>query len=1832
MDHQILKDAVEAQTVSPEESNPNDLGNGTNEEHIQLDEPGSSSECNADQQMLNVEHVIDENIVCQLEPESDCSHVPNDELKDTNHGDEMNNDSKGTEYNENYQKLVPVESSFIEPMQEETHSEENTPTTANRSLMKNDSDAYQNVPIESISPDEDFETVAAFYSLSNDILKTNNDLFISLYTKYKDFENLKSNNQLLQINYEQLKHTQNRNVEHFKHELSIAKSEIDRVEASKLLIAKENEALKTTAQNMERAKDQSNRIAEQLKLRINELESSKTYISELLDRKQSQLDELNQEIKTLLEENKKIKKSLSDNESSEEILNSKILKYKLEASKLENELQLLSTSRDWYENELKTRTTEFDEYRSQTNKRLSQALNELNSTKQEAEIVKSSLEKYRSKVEKLTSENQEYQFKIKELSDKLSSQESQYENLLKRKEEYIQVLEKSVKDKTQRIESLDRVYKETYEKVKLDEEAYKRKFEELESEVIRREAKIRELESTINSLTELPMTNEDGIQISSYATKTLNEIDSELSLTDLLEELNSLKRAILIERRAKVKAETELSNILKELQRKMPLMSSLEEKLEAAQEEEHMLNHMVTVLNSEKKNISKTCDLLKKKVTESELQIKSLAKYKIDLQKQLVVLLSEMQFKQCGESPLTLEEKDYIGNIVGKFGEIKDMDENDTEQLISDRLTTFKDITELIKQNENLMVVSRKLASELESKENNSNNLLGDAETDTIQKAKNAIVKLQEKVKNLETQLKATQNSRDILQNLLDSGAVGDKNDKSATEERVNVLIAELKSKKEELATLRKSYDEHMFELNTKLRNSDSERTETELRLAKEVSLNTLNQEKINSLISKIEFMKQESAQLRSMIEKNNKNSALLENKVQEVNDELIKKNSTVVNLEIQVKTMIAEKNVWKSVEEQLRNEVTRLYNEKAESNERYIRLQTLDGERQAHFAEALKRFSNTQDALQKEIEILREKLEKSNNEISSILHSKNVDSKIYHKRIDLLTDELSLNKELIAAKEKLVNELQGELAALKRKQVSIDERKQNVLTSIGSSSESDNISVLKEELKNALEDLDVALKESTQYKELSSAAEKQLRILNENYTQYKAITEDKISSLTSKLNDAVSKVEELQHEKEKMDSDYTHLQQSSEIEKQEYTSKIDELNVAIGTFESIKSDYESKLQLAKDELKEKEKNIQELRDLIGDKDNQILAFETIAEASKKEVNDFKNKILHDEEIIAQKDALVDQIQTQNKDTIIKLEQDLRNDRIRISELETQNRTLLNQLEESPLSYGESDDMKNLIAYLNREKDSLSQQLSYVQGEEAILRQNLISREKEVAELKSELAVVKEKSATIDKYVESMANMKSEVEELRVYKENNASLRNQIELYESRISDMERQLNQVSSDYSSANSNIGELQNRIEEATSENAELREQVKKLNEQLRDVAGSAASLDDLEAKNKLVTELEAKLEEKNNLVARMKAEFIDKLRKKSAEKNQVEEDLKKLTVKIEHLENQSIASPGADNNDAVNSLQTEINSLKEQIRQKTAENATISQTSAEQLSKVTAQMASLKNELETLKSSVGEVQVKDVSEIEKKYIEEKEELLKELQELKNNTSSVNDKELEQLKESLKAEYKAAADAEIQNQKMKYQARLNGIIEKRVQAYKDQVKEYEITVAELREKLKTVGDSSKVEELLKKFEIEKEDLKKQTRSAVEKEKEFKEKLLQGKINRLEDEVKKLKESSNQLIPMKMPMQMGVMPTGNFGNLPNMPNMPNMTNMANVTSMGNMNYNFEQTRDAQAFVPTSRQSQTTHTLNAKSIPTKPAKRVAIEENKEAEKRTKTE
>lgn len=190
---------------------------------------------------------------------------------------------------------------------------------------------------EFMTSDEDFQSVAAFYSIPLELLKSNRSLFTSLLVKFSDFEKLKSSNQYLEINYEQLQYSHKKKIDLVKKELISARNELQALASSQRKLIDEKDELESALKNSNSLTSRNSQCVGELKFKLAELEKYKTNISELLEGKQSQLNELNEEMKTLADEKKKLRENMLDLESSKEGTISELMTSKFEVAKLQRE-------------------------------------------------------------------------------------------------------------------------------------------------------------------------------------------------------------------------------------------------------------------------------------------------------------------------------------------------------------------------------------------------------------------------------------------------------------------------------------------------------------------------------------------------------------------------------------------------------------------------------------------------------------------------------------------------------------------------------------------------------------------------------------------------------------------------------------------------------------------------------------------------------------------------------------------------------------------------------------------------------------------------------------------------------------------------------------------------------------------------------------------------------------------------------------------------------------------------------------------------------------------------------------------------------------------------------------------------------------------------------------------------------------------------------------------------------------------------------------------------------------------------------------------------------
>ncbi|VEU20238.1 DEKNAAC101090 [Brettanomyces naardenensis] len=1568
---------------------------------------------------------------------------------------------------------------------------------------------------------EDITTVASFYNINEALLHSVEPaVFHGLLSRFSKYQSLKSLNQMMEVSLEQLKHSAQSKVAVLTSDLQTVRTQLAELQQKS---AEKNKESKGEEERLSRVQEEINKgqqvlVAVRAQLDIALQEKKNAY--DLLSRKQEQLVDSGKEAKILNDANKQLRAQINESENGKEKLKSEVLKERMEKNQSQRELELSKQSATWFSAELSQKTEDLRKLRDEKRSEIFDLRSRLDKAENESSIALRSRDNFQHSLEELRGKFDEGSSKIKELSDKLSQQEQEYISELAKKEQLITVLQNSSDDRKRRVSSLQKMYDETTQKVADDEASYRAQFESLKDEIAHRESKIKDLEETVNDLTAANVNssldtsnilgslanngdNNGGVNLTPSAQKVLK--GTSYSLTEIVSETNQLRKNLGREKRARQKAEQELAVIFKELDRRMPLLRSYKEKCSSLEMKQGQFEVILDNLSKEKSMLRTQLSISSKKADELQQQVSQLAQYKVDLQRQVATLLAEITAKDHGEGALSREEKFYVAQLVSHTPPPDDP--TDTGRLISERLTTFKDIAELIEKNEQLLAVSRNLGAELENREGFAGSAeLEKAENDALEKSKKAILKLQEQLQSTRSQLEAASNSRDMLQRLVESGkvsvssAAGSNGDSKALNERINRLVDQVKQKQQEYSELKKQYDTKSFELSVRIQDLISQKSEVSLELARAQSSIKLMQERAKSAGYMASATKTENDQLKQNSVRLQDRQAKLEARTQQLGDELLNARSAQTNLDVQLKSLSAEKSMWLSNEERIRVEMGKLTEEKGQANALVAKLQTLDSERQLQYKETIRRLNGSIDRLQQQLDSVREKLDASGEETKRILHSKNADAQSYQSRIDELTKELNSVRDSLRSKSQAVSDISDHLQALQQKYDDIMAKRSSGLASIGADTSDDAVAALKQELSRALEDSKMASQSAIQYKQIASASEKELNTLNETYTQYKFSAEEQVSSTKSELDSLKSQLDDLTQAKTALEGQLQAALQKYAEEKQVSDAKISELSSAVGSFESIKSDYEARISGLGSDVSSKDELLMAANEKALQMEAAADSATTLNEALKQEVVTLQEKIASlDSDLKAAGSALSSTKESWAAEKA-GLEEQLRRDKLRVSELDTQNRTLMNQLESTPFSVGNDDgegDLKNLLAYLHRENDSLSQQLDYSKSEEKRLQQSVDISEKELSEIKLQLVEAKERAVAADKYTGIFEKMKQESQELAVYKENNQALRDEVKNYLTKTESLEKQ-------YSAVVLRVEPLQQQVAQLHSEIEAKDNQLGVAEQQLKFFKAKLASSGDNSKVNKAFEE------EKEQLVKRVA---------------DLEKEKNSLTKSGEQL--QLYQAETARLNGEVRDLRAKIASLNEEMTKKVEE----AKKNASVTSGAVGEGAAEKARDEFRKR----VHQQEMEAYKKKLEDEKEaykkHLASESESFKKKVQEENEARLQNEMESYKKRVRAPSNA-----------RISEVIEQRWKARSAELdSQYDAKVKELEAKSSapqggsTLSDAER-KKMREELDKEKEQVRSSVTASVRRETQFRENILKRQLSSLKQKVKQMEQKTGE------------------------------------------------------------------------------------------------
>lgn len=1603
---------------------------------------------------------------------------------------------------------------LVEPM-EDQHEESKEPTTEPEFQEAHTGDTVLEADAD------DYVSVALWYNVDEKLLRSlDSVVYQSLAQRFNDFGTLKSSNEVLKLSYGQLQHhTRDRersftgDREDFEKKITDLQKEILKLEEQN----KRSESALTAAKLQVTAEKQN---LATLGSQTQQLTEEKKSIYEMLASKQEQLASLNTDIKAITDTNRELRQQAIDAESAKDAINSDLLKERFEKTTLERELELSQQSAGWFEEELSKRSNELAGVRQEKREEVSSLKIELDKAHQEVAVAKASKAHMEQSIESLESSNTKHSLEIKKLQDKLARKEFEYTQELSKKEQMIQVLENSSNDRKKRIESLQQVYDQTSEKVKADEEEYKKQYEALQDILAQRDTRIKDLEETVAEITTTTLGTVDTTDLLGgladdrdlTLTPSSQKVMKNARLTDLVADTNRMRKDLAREKRARKKAEKELDTIFKELDRRLPLLKSYKDKCTSLEMKQGQFEVMVDNLSKEKSLMRRQLSISNKKVEELQVQVRQLSEYKVDLQRQLATLLSELTLEQQGGAPLSTEEKQYISHLVdgADDADASAADLTDAGRLISERLSTFRNIKDLINKNEQLLIVSRDLGNELEYNETAGEGVLAGAETEALEKSKLAIEKLQSQLQSVKTQLVSVTNSRDMLQNMVETGngPVQD-SDRKAADERIKQLTEQAKQKQDELNELKKTANSTEFELNMRIQSLLSEKSAVSLALAKEQSSVKLLEEKVKTAEYLSNVSRAENSQLKQSALQLQENSGRLELRLQQLNDEFLDTRATQANNEVQVQTLIAEKQLWQSNDARMRAELDKLVEERTRANATIAKLQALDSERQSQYQESLDRMTKEVERLQKQLDSVRGKLEISNEETKRILHSKNADSQSYQQRIDILESELQTAKSSLQLKSNSLAELTKHLAELQSKYDEMNAKRNSSLSSLeNSDTTNEGIVALKQELTNTLEDLKLATQSSVQYRQVSEATEAELSSLNETYTQFKASSEEQLASMTKHIDELTEEVTLLKQQKSTLETELTSTQQKYTEQKHQNDDKIRELNAAVSAFEGIKGDYEVRISTLQADVSQKNNKLAAVTTGSSDLSAALQAQKDSEEQLKQQVTSLQSNISKLEGELASANVTLASGNETFEAEKASLEEELSKSKTRVTELDAQNRTLINRLENSPLGLGTSEDggdLKELLSYMHRENDSLTQQLNYTKSEEKQLRQTVESTQQELLETQTNLAEAKAAAVATDKYTKLLSTMKERSQELSVYKENNKALREEVKTYLERAEQLQKRCESVSAKVDALEKRDLELESQLASKQAELDSAKSQLELYKKQVAD-GGQAAQES---------AKLEARYKESHEKLVR---EFQEKLNTRRAEQKKTVQEKEQLVQKVAELEKnaQESANGKSVNSAELDSSRAESAQLKKQVEEL--------QKQVGDLTKKLVAAETPDPEAEKAREDFQrQVREQEIANYKKKLSAENEAYKQKLDEecvaAKKTLEEESEKRLQQEMEAYKKRIRAPSNA-----------RISEVIEQRWKARSAELdSEYAAKVKEVESASGSTGMSEEEkQQMQKQFEEEKNQLRQDVTAAVRKETAFKENILKRQISTLREKLK--------------------------------------------------------------------------------------------------------
>ncbi|CCF57869.1 hypothetical protein KAFR_0D02220 [Kazachstania africana CBS 2517] len=977
-----------------------------------------------------------------------------------------------------------------------------------------------------------------------------------------------------------------------------------------------------------------------------------------------------------------------------------------EAERSLKQSELVREHNQWLEEHL-VKTTEELMTQKQSILKMEEKDQEIDNLRHEVSILKKNNDLLLGKNQELSENVQEKLIEIKQKSDDYSTKQQEFLHEIGLKDRINSSLETQLKEIQQEksIQNEDNTSRAESQKI---------------------------MEQLIDTRKQLKDSRNECTRLKSYVNEFINDVNGEYSSSSSL-----LKKELLKVKEQKDYLETQVENFITELEIKVPVIDSLEKKNKDLEKELSDVTSLVDRISIERESLEKEFQSFKRKSEHNDGMIQTLTTQRSDLAHQIQFLLLILGEQATTNALLSKDETDFIRRLTENDTYARN---NDSQSIISERLLKFADITELQKQNMDILATVRHLAGQLEEQEKLRQADHHTIERKTLEEAKKALLDLQEYTNSLERKLETFRKERDVYK-LLSKGKSPSSNKPSECNDIDKHTTGKLQN---ELQQTREYLTKEIEKLTRTNKDILNKKKELEYSMKKMESAKEYAEGKAE-LIENNLLMLQENR--KSVLEQNDHLQQLLsqkEAKLAELTQDLHELTSQYNLLQIRFTDTQSQSNSLRTQHQTTQKELFEVVEEK---NALKVKIHELEISR------------NECKGIQATVELkLNERLTEYQ------LHEQDL-LKIIEKQEDQIRDmEVKRAEELNWYQKNFPTQTETEIG------LPVDMKKE------GETGRQSNRDTLESQKSGSpgFTDLgtDSSVRKSTSLPvmqvgrtEEESKEAKKCDALTDS-SQVVGLPEN----VTKKEKDLIAQIEQLASDKKELKTslqairaEYQHLHDQLQLEKNSFDTEKASLNNELDKIMENNSLTEVAKKSLEDDLHDVEMKLEEERQKHEETNATLSEKELLCEKMIEEISGYR------EELSKSAEMQVDIQHTRELEDLL----DLANKRI--DDLCTQNNLLHEQLN-ATLDLEDTqnkDDIKDIIVCMKRERDTLQKKLAIVEREGEVLRERC-------AGLKSELDAVSKgqqwHNLPLSNLLTGHEKILDELKEVHLLRENNVSL------------------------------------------------------------------------------------------------------------------------------------------------------------------------------------------------------------------------------------------------------------------------------------------------------------------------------------------------------------------------------------------------------------------------------------------------------------------------